>query len=41
MVQEIDFVRQTAPAGQFPVRNVCLLCMIFQEEKRKSAITAG
>lgn len=39
LVQEIDFVRQTAPAGQFPVESVCLLCMIFQEQKRKSAVT--
>lgn len=35
LVKEINFVRQTAPAGQFPVRD---LCLIFLEGQRKSAV---
>ncbi len=36
LVQEIDFVRQTAPAGQFPVRECWLSsCMILQAEQKR------
>ncbi len=39
LVQEIDFVRQTAPAGQFPVRECLPSLHDLPEQKRKSAVT--
>ncbi len=42
LVKEINFVRQTAPAGQFPVSDNSFLPLILQADQkyRISAITA-
>ncbi len=42
LVKEINFVRQTAPAGQFPVSECWFLPLILQADQkyRISAITA-